>query len=675
MVTEPSEFRQRLLEIQNSVDVVYTALPSDEPRFIIDANSRTINIPIEFQFLGVKNDHNAETVYFEIDRYFDDEDLSQHTCVVQFSNKNNSNDGGIYPVTTMDTTSVDGKIIFGWEIKSDATSIVGDIYFSVRFYSINTTDYIFTYNFNTLTAKSSILDTHNVDNQMIIENYPSELDAWTAKMDELSRGTEGKVEEIEAKGQEVLTEINSVKDSIPEDYSTLSSDVNELKGDLADYKIEISRDYSNDFPNFRKSLVNGNPMIVFVGDSWTAGQGATDTGANSVIGMTTPDRTDGFHTPANNSGKFVDRIARTLKEYYPLNMKNYYIRCDNQQTRTYTGSWKYDTSENIPEVEAGARAYSYTLTVGDKAVIKCASNHLKLRVLRSSYGGKATIRARVNDGSDIITDAGMENLWKPLSEIIGINRLDNYSNIDELDLYQPSVDYTGFFEVVMPYGKLWEFEFTIVAKNPSAQNGVFGIGCDRYDNNFINAGRGNHTTADYLGIKVGAGAGMSGSAPYGDNTDHIAEVIALNPSLIIFEPMIINDWFHGLNLAHSRDCIEEMIVRLKETCNCDIIALMPGPVVTVSTPWDYSGSVTPVADNPNGKGTYNQYYNNALWILKKHQIPVINTYQLFVDEYNSENHENWTIGEEAGRIHVNQHGHDIIVNSFIEKSGFADKLI
>ena len=51
MVTEPSEFRQRLLDIQNSVDVVYSTLPSDEPRFIIDTNSRTINIPIEFQFL------------------------------------------------------------------------------------------------------------------------------------------------------------------------------------------------------------------------------------------------------------------------------------------------------------------------------------------------------------------------------------------------------------------------------------------------------------------------------------------------------------------------------------------------------------------------------------------------------------------------------------------------
>ena len=254
MITSPEEFRQRLLDIQNSVDVVYTTLPSDEPRFIIDANSRTITIPVEFQFLGVKNDHNAETIYFEIDRYFDDEDLSQHTCVVQFANKNNSKDGGIYPVTTMDITSVDGKIIFGWEIKSDATSLVGDIYFSVRFYSINSTDYVFTYNFNTLTAKSVILDTLDVDNQMIIENYPSELDAWLDRMNELEAGTSGKVEEIEAKGQEVLTEINSVKVSIPEDYSTLSSDVSELKNDL--------EDLPNHFQHFGKYLSNESKVVA-----------------------------------------------------------------------------------------------------------------------------------------------------------------------------------------------------------------------------------------------------------------------------------------------------------------------------------------------------------------------------------------------------------------------------
>lgn len=228
MVTEPNEFIQKLQELQDSTEVTYTTLPSDEPRFIIDANTRSITIPPEFQFLGVKNDHKAETVYFEIDRYFDAMDLSTQTCVIQFSNNENS---GFYPVTSMDTVTVDGKIIFGWEILNDVTAAIGNISFSVRFYTIDESNQ-FTYNFNTLTVNSVILDTLDVDNPGVVENYPSELEAWLDRMNKLEAGTSGKVEEIEAKGQEVLTEINSVKDSIPEDYSTLSSDVNGLKGDL-----------------------------------------------------------------------------------------------------------------------------------------------------------------------------------------------------------------------------------------------------------------------------------------------------------------------------------------------------------------------------------------------------------------------------------------------------------
>ena len=188
MITEPSEFRQRLQEIQNSVKITFAHLPSNEPRFIIDANSREINIPFEFSFLGVIGDHKAETIYFEIDRYFDDEDLSTHTCVIQFVNKNPETlecNEGLYPVTTMDINSIDGKIIFGWNIMNDATQIAGDIHFSIRFYSIDSNNK-FTYNFNTLTANSIILDTLDVKHSSIIGVSPSELQTWNDKMNQMN---------------------------------------------------------------------------------------------------------------------------------------------------------------------------------------------------------------------------------------------------------------------------------------------------------------------------------------------------------------------------------------------------------------------------------------------------------------------------------------------------------
>ena len=157
MITDVSEFKQRLQSIQQNSSVVYTTFPSSEPRLIIDANSREISVPVEFDFLAVKNDHKAETIYFEIDRYFDNCDLSEHTCVVQWSN---SGDEGIAPCTALDVETFEGKIIFGWEITSDCTRIPGDISFSVRFYTIDEIGN-FEYNFNTLPAVSKILDTLN----------------------------------------------------------------------------------------------------------------------------------------------------------------------------------------------------------------------------------------------------------------------------------------------------------------------------------------------------------------------------------------------------------------------------------------------------------------------------------------------------------------------------------
>ena len=197
MITEPSEFRQRLQEIQNSVKITFAHLPSNEPRFIIDANSREINIPFEFSFLGVIGDHKAETIYFEIDRYFDDVDLSEHTCVIQFINKNPETlkfNEGFYPVATMDVNSIDGKIIFGWNIMNDATQIAGDIHFSIRFYSIDSNNE-FTYNFNTLTANSIILDTLDVKHTSIIEISPSELQAWNDKMNQMNLKAEQALQE------------------------------------------------------------------------------------------------------------------------------------------------------------------------------------------------------------------------------------------------------------------------------------------------------------------------------------------------------------------------------------------------------------------------------------------------------------------------------------------------
>ena len=55
-------------------------LPLDEEPFEIDANKRTITVPIHFKSSGVSvvGDEIAETVFFRIARFFDAMDLE--TC-------------------------------------------------------------------------------------------------------------------------------------------------------------------------------------------------------------------------------------------------------------------------------------------------------------------------------------------------------------------------------------------------------------------------------------------------------------------------------------------------------------------------------------------------------------------------------------------------------------------
>ena len=210
MITQPEEYKQRLLDIQNSTEVSYTTIPSEEPKFKIDLKNRSITVPKEFEFLGTKNEHNAETVYFEIDRYFDKTDLSEHTCIIQF--ENNQKNGGLYPVTVIDKESEEGKLIFGWEIKDDVTALAGDVLFAVRFYSIDENNK-FTYNLNTLIGKSVILDTLDVDNPSIIENYPSELAVWLERMNELSTANQDYGRQIEEIRNEI-GDINTLLDII-----------------------------------------------------------------------------------------------------------------------------------------------------------------------------------------------------------------------------------------------------------------------------------------------------------------------------------------------------------------------------------------------------------------------------------------------------------------------------
>lgn len=157
MITTPQEYFEKLHLIQNTnFPEISILIPSTENVYKIDLNSRTVETP---EFLSVQYDHLSETIYFLADRYFDNIDLANTTCVVQYINADN--EGRVYAVPFYDITTYPGKILIPWCIEGEATKSAGNIKYSFRFYETerdeNTKEIVFKYSLNTLTTQSKIL--------------------------------------------------------------------------------------------------------------------------------------------------------------------------------------------------------------------------------------------------------------------------------------------------------------------------------------------------------------------------------------------------------------------------------------------------------------------------------------------------------------------------------------
>ena len=136
-------------------------LPIGEQLYTIDLNTRIINGPSE---LSVKDNHEADLVYFIVDRYFETTDLAETFCVVQFEtiNKNNGETyKGVYfiPLYDITTFAEDEKMILPWQIRNSVTQSATNIKYNFRFYMIDPETNEIIYNLNTMTSVAKILDT------------------------------------------------------------------------------------------------------------------------------------------------------------------------------------------------------------------------------------------------------------------------------------------------------------------------------------------------------------------------------------------------------------------------------------------------------------------------------------------------------------------------------------
>lgn len=183
MITNPQDYEEALWELQSSAPTRRAILlPKDEKIYDIDLNTRKISVP---KFLSVAKDHEAETIYFKFDRYYDYIDLTTKACVIQYTNANG--ESYIYPVPYYDTETFAGenKVIIPWCIQGKATEKSGIVKFAVKWYSVNENKKL-SYTLNTLKAEGEVLSGQN----------PNKMD-WSSDQIDLSSELVGLIQDLE----------------------------------------------------------------------------------------------------------------------------------------------------------------------------------------------------------------------------------------------------------------------------------------------------------------------------------------------------------------------------------------------------------------------------------------------------------------------------------------------
>ena len=394
-----------------------------------------------------------------------------------------------------------------------------------------------------------------------------------------------------------------------------------------------------------------NTKIFFAGDSWCAGQGATNNPDITYVRNFVSGPLDGFHMSDDElTNKYVDLIGNAMNIIYGMQYVDSRIRVDNQTLVERNGNWQYNNIQNL--------LFTYSNTPNDNLILNQEygkQNYFHFFTYITDNSGKFSIKAKPYD--DIYSE------FKNLTEIDAICNFDG--NI--IDAYDSSNPMTlKEIYIVFPYGKRWQLKITV----ESSETGLGNVFISNYDlkQNMFNCGRGNHTTADFLGINVPFGA----SNEDGDHTNHLQAILDENPDLIILEPMIINDWFHGLSQKNSYNCIQNMLQMIKNK-GCDCIVLTPSVVITDKNSYNYNTVNTeaqekpPLTDNIHNAGTYGEYYQNMLNACLNYDFPVISTAPYFNHDFFVNNND-WTVGTNAGRIHVNDYGHRLLYNCFTQNS-------
>lgn len=132
----------------------YLRMPG-EPVFNVDDTTRGIMVPDVFKKngLGVAGDHQAETVWFRMGRYFDGMDLASFNgdnpkdgvCLIHWKRRGPQGDSRLskavgFTAYSKDDEGHEDDIYFGWTITDEVAEVESTIDFAIRFVKIDETN-------------------------------------------------------------------------------------------------------------------------------------------------------------------------------------------------------------------------------------------------------------------------------------------------------------------------------------------------------------------------------------------------------------------------------------------------------------------------------------------------------------------------------------------------------
>ena len=209
-----------LIERVVKLSHIHDVYDSDN-KFIVDGISRVIKNVSSSKTMVMQFDHNSEVFTFEVPRYIEGHDMSECNRVevhyLNIDTVTKQENEGIYLVNDLTVNSEDEtKLTCSWLISQNATQLVGNLNFLLRFICL--TDDVVDYVWNTSICSGIYVSKGIYNSDIVAEQYIDTIKAWENRLAvvENSIGSSGisptiKVTAITGGNKVEITDVNGTK--------------------------------------------------------------------------------------------------------------------------------------------------------------------------------------------------------------------------------------------------------------------------------------------------------------------------------------------------------------------------------------------------------------------------------------------------------------------------------